>query len=95
MTYFDLFRFYGIDWIAMIFQFLSIYALGIKSRSGFAFGVVGCAGWGAYGLMTGSVADIAANVICLVMNVLGYVRWADHGERYMPLYTFLPPLLPL
>ena len=78
MTHFALFKFYGVDWIAMILMFSSIHALGLKRRTGFIFGAVGCLFWILFGVITGSVADMIANSIGFGMNVLGYRRWAKH-----------------
>lgn len=76
MTHFALLKYYGIDWIAMIMMFSSVYTLGLKKRMGFAFGGAASVCWIIFGTMVGSVADIAANVICLGMNFLGFVRWS-------------------
>jgi hypothetical protein len=76
MHHFSLFKFYGVDWVAMVFQFSSIYALGGKHRYGFVLGMCGTAAWLVFGFITGSVADIAANMICLGMNVHAYMRWS-------------------
>lgn len=77
MNHFDPLQFYGIDWTAMVMMFVSLYALGLKKRSGFVFGGVGCACWIIFGTMVGSIADMTANTICLFMNVIGFIRWSN------------------
>ena len=80
MIHFALFKFYGIDWMAMILMFSLIYALGLQKRVGFIFGAGGCLFWILFGVMTGSIADIAANCICFGMNIFGYRRWVRNGS---------------
>ena len=71
-----LFRYFGIDWIAMIFTFFAIYLLGNKSRYGFAVMIAGNACWITVGFMTSSLAMAIANAGFLLMNARGWHRWA-------------------
>jgi hypothetical protein len=70
------FRYYGIDWVAMLLTFVAIYLLGNKSRNGFATMMCGNTCWVVVGVLTGSVAMIAANAVFLAMNARGWFRWA-------------------
>lgn len=92
MDHFSLLKFYGIDWMAMILMFGSIRALGHRHRSGFMLGAGGCLFWILFGVITGSLADIVANVSCLVMNVIGYEQWSRplHGRNPTLPTTHLP-----
>ena len=70
-----LFKFYGMDWAAVLFAFLSMYYLGNKNIIGFFCGGASCVCWFAYALMTGSVAQIIANIVFLLMNIRGFYKW--------------------
>jgi len=70
-------RYYGVDWLAMLFTFTAIYLLGNKSRYGFATMICGNACWIIVGVLTASVAMVAANAVFLAMNARGWRRWAD------------------
>ena len=61
--------------MAMASTLVSIYLLGDKKQSGFLFGVVSNLAWFTFGFMVHSVANMLANVVLLVINVRGYVRW--------------------
>lgn len=75
MDHFALLKFYGVDWFALTSGFLSTWALGNKQRYGFLFAIGGCIGWFIFGVITGSVADIAAQCIFLILNIRGFLRW--------------------
>ena len=70
-------RYFGVDWVAMLFTFVAIYLLGNKSRAGFPTMMCGNACWVAIGLLSGSIAMVIANVVFFLMNVRGWVKWAD------------------
>ena len=71
----DIFKYYGVDWIAMIASFLSLYFLGNKKKSGFLFGFVANISWLIFGIMSGSIANIVANVAFFILNLRGYIKW--------------------
>jgi len=73
----SVFEFYGTDWLAMVLMFLSLYLLGKKKRSGFVYGVGANVAWLVFGILVGSIANVAANIVFVVMNVLGYLRWRE------------------
>lgn len=70
------FRYMGVDWLAMCFTFAAIYLLGNKSRAGFATMMCGNTCWVVVGVLTSSIAMVAANVVFLGMNLRGWIRWA-------------------
>jgi len=74
-------RYYGLDWLAMVLMFLSLVLLGRKKRSGFLFGIGANLAWLAFGAVVGSVANVVANLVFAVMNVLGYIRWANDDNE--------------
>ena len=70
------FKYFGMDWLAMIFTFGSIYLLGNKSRWGFASMMAGNIFWVILGFLTSSIAMVIANAIFFAMNARGWIKWA-------------------
>ena len=56
-----LFKFYGTDWLAMVFTILQLYLLGAKKIAGFKFGILGNICWLVFSIQAGSIANILAN----------------------------------
>lgn len=73
----NMFQYYGIDWLAMIFTFFAIYLIGNKTKAGFPIMMCGNSCWIAVGVMTSSVAMIFANIVFLLMNVRALVKWGQ------------------
>ncbi len=67
--------YYGVDMLAMIMTFWSIYAIGDKKDYGFLIGIVGNILWMAFGIMTTGVAIIIANIIIASLNARAYWNW--------------------
>jgi len=77
-----LLKYYGLDWAAMGFTFLSLYRLGSGKRDGFIFGLLANVCWAAFGVMAESIANPIANAIFLSMNLRGYIRWrGSHDQK--------------
>jgi len=74
-------NYYGVDWLAMALTFLSLYFLGKKKRCGFVFGLGANASWLAFGVMAGSIANPAANVVFAILNINGYCHWSRSRGR--------------
>ncbi|VAX40258.1 hypothetical protein MNBD_PLANCTO03-1504 [hydrothermal vent metagenome] len=68
-------KYYGLDWAAMIFTFLSLYRLGHGKRDGFLYGLCANVCWAGFGILALSVANPMANVVFIVLNVRGYRHW--------------------
>lgn len=68
-------KYHGIDWLAMMLTFLTLYYLGEKKRFGFIFGILASIAWLTFGVLVDSIANIIANVIFIVLNLRGYVNW--------------------
>ncbi len=71
------FKYFGVDWVAMLFTFIAIYLLGNKSRFGFVTMMCGNACWVVIGVLTSSIAMVIANLVFFVMNARGWFKWAD------------------
>jgi len=72
----SLWKYYGIDWIAMIFTFFGIYFLGNKDRKGFVVMMSGNACWISLGVFVGSIGLILANAVFFSMNMRGLFKWS-------------------
>lgn len=78
----DVFQYYGVDWLAMLFTLVAIYQLGNKQRSGFVLMIIGNSFWIGLGVFTASLALIVANAIFAGMNVRGIIKWSrEHAAR--------------
>ena len=73
-------EFYGVDWIAMMLTLTAIYMLGNKSRGGFITMMGGNTCWVLLGVLTGSLGLIAANIVFLIMNLRGFVKWGKNDS---------------
>ena len=69
-------KYFGIDWLAMMFTFVAIYLLGNKSRQGFVTMMCGNACWVVIGVLTSSIAMVIANLVFFAMNTRGWFRWS-------------------
>lgn len=74
------FNYYGVDWIAMIMTFFSIYLLGKKNKYGFIFGLIANASWLAFGIIVQSLGNITANLVFTYLNIKGFRNWRN-SER--------------
>jgi len=74
-----IFKYHGIDWVAIIMTFLTLYYLGEKRRFGFVFGIVASISWLIFGILVDSIANIIANVIFIALNLRGYLNWKEQG----------------
>ena len=76
----DIFQYYGVDWIAMLFTLVAIYQLGNKQRSGFVLMIIGNSFWIGLGVFTASLALIVANAVFAAMNVRGLWKWSREAR---------------
>ncbi|NOQ86300.1 MAG: PnuC protein [Deltaproteobacteria bacterium] len=74
-----IFKYHGIDWIAIIMTFLTLYYLGERRRFGFVFGIVASISWLIFGILVDSIANIVANVIFIALNLRGYLNWKEQN----------------
>jgi hypothetical protein len=70
-----LFKYYGIDWAAMVATFFSIYYLGNKKPQGFLFSVFSSILWIAFNCLVVSIAGVLANMAFIALNLRGYWKW--------------------
>ncbi len=68
-------RYYGVDWLAMVLNALTIFLLGKKVRLGWALGIVANAVWVLFGVMAHSLATVVACTIFMLLNAKGWWGW--------------------
>lgn len=77
----QLIKFKGADWTGMIFGLIATYYLAKGRRRGFLFGIVGGFGWVTFGLLTGSVAGVLANLAFIAFNCHGFCCWTRKRQE--------------
>ena len=78
------FRYYGIDWIALALNATAIYLLGKKRKSGFTFGVVANVAWIVFAVLAHSLATVVACTIFVILNVKGWRSWSQEQSPGEP-----------
>ena len=76
LTTLQIFKYYGIDWLAMSLTFVAIYMIGNKQRYGFILMICANAAWLVVGILTRSVALLIANIIFSSMNIRAFIKWS-------------------
>lgn len=72
----DLFKYYGLDWMAMIMSAIAMILLGNKIKWGFVSFMFANAAWIALGvLLLHSYALVIGNSIFLFTNTRGFIKW--------------------
>lgn len=69
--------YYGIDWLAMVLTFCALWQIGNQNKMGFTIMMAGNSSWIAVGLLTHSLAMVAANTVFLGMNFRAIVKWSE------------------
>lgn len=72
----DLFKFYGLDWLAMGLSLLAVYLLGNQNKYGFLTFIAANALWIYVGIVLMQSYGIAiGNFVFLMLNSRGYLKW--------------------
>ena len=77
-----LFKYYGIDWLSMLFSIVAMVLLGNKTKWGFilfAFANLTMIVMAFYLLQ--SIALVAGNAIFLITNTRGFLKWNAELSR--------------
>lgn len=80
-----IFKFYGADWLAMLFTMFQLHLLGSKKLDGFKFGIIGNLCWMFFAIQVGSLANIMANCIFLSINLKGLRSWKK--SQALPIHS--------
>ncbi len=70
-----IFRYYGIDWVALVLNATAIYFLGQKKKAGFSLGIAANLAWIVFGILAHSLATVVACSIFVVLNAKGWWNW--------------------
>ncbi len=73
-----LFSYYGLDWAAAVFMFLSMYRLGKHHKDGFVFAALASICWIAFNLIAQSAAGVVANLIIAIMAFRSLANWSKN-----------------
>ena len=71
-----LFSYYGLDWAAAVFMFLSMYRLGKHHKDGFVFAALASICWIAFNLIAHSAAGVVVNLIIAIMAFRSLASWS-------------------
>ena len=72
----DVFKYYSLDWIAMLLSVLAMLLLGNKVKWGFVLFMLANMTWIVLGfLILHSYAIVLGNIIFLITNARGFLNW--------------------
>jgi hypothetical protein len=72
----EVFKYYGLDWMAMILSVAAMILLGNKVKWGFVFFLIANLTWIALSvLLLNSWAIAIGNSIFLITNLRGFIKW--------------------
>ncbi len=67
--------YYGLDWAAAVFMFLSMHRLGHHHKDGFVFAALASICWIAFNLIAESPAGVLANGVVAAMAFRSLHKW--------------------
>jgi mannose/fructose/N-acetylgalactosamine-specific phosphotransferase system component IIC len=76
-----LFKYYGLDWLAMILTFFSINSFKDKNIRGFIYGGLACLCWMAFNFLAISIAGVIANLFFMYMHFKGFKEWQKDKKK--------------
>ena len=65
----------GLDLIAVVLMFVSLWRLGNQRREGFIFGLLAALAFVAFNGLVDSFWGILGNLILAILNIRGWMRW--------------------
>ena len=72
----DLFKYFGLDWLAMLLSVIAMILLGNKVKWGFTLFMLANITWILLGfLLLHSYAIVLGNIIFLITNTRGFIKW--------------------
>ena len=72
----DVFKYYSLDWIAMLLSVIAMLLLGNKVKWGFVLFMLANMTWIVLGfLILHSYAIVLGNIIFLITNARGFLKW--------------------
>lgn len=77
----DIFKYYGLDWLAMMLSVIAMILLGNKVKWGFVAFMFANATWILLGLiLLDSYAIVLGNTIFFVTNTRGFLKWSKQKQ---------------
>lgn len=76
-----LWNYYGIDWALLIFSIINLWLLGNGKKIGFLVGITANICGIIFGIMIESYASPPMNIMFIIMNVRGYLRWRERENE--------------
>ena len=73
-------QYYGSDWLAMIATFMYLYLIGNRKRVAFVYAFFASVCWLIFGWLNHSFASVFANIIFIILNIRGYIKWAPQNN---------------
>ncbi len=80
----DLFNYYGLDWLSMLFGFWGMWLLGKRHKAGFIFTGLGMISALVVALLASQYGFMVANLIMIILSARNYILWSME-ERSRPL----------
>jgi hypothetical protein len=78
----ELFKYYGLDWLAMIMSVIAMLLLGNKVKWGFVSFMIANIAWIALGIaLLHSYALVIGNSIFLITNTRGFIKWNQSQKQ--------------
>ena len=65
----------GLDLVAVVLMFISLWLLGNQRREGFIFGLLAALAFVAFNGMVDSFWGILGNLLLAGLNIRGWIRW--------------------
>ncbi len=70
------FKYYGLDWVAMVSSLFAVYLIGNKNRVGFLSYIIANVLWIYLGVFKmQSLGITIGNFFFLIMNLVGFLKW--------------------
>lgn len=77
----SLLKYYGTDWVALLFLSLGSYFIAQQKRIGCLFMGVGCASGFLAALISGQVGFLFGNAFQIIMMTYGFINWNKAREQ--------------
>lgn len=75
------FKYFGLDWAAMLLTFAAIYYIGNKNRIGLVLMMLGNICWASIAIQENIIAMAIANIAFLVMNGRAVYKWSANESN--------------
>jgi hypothetical protein len=71
----QIFKYFCVDWLAIVSSFLAIYLIGNKNKKGFLAFMFSNICYAAIGFLTDSIALIIGSSTFFITNLRGWLNW--------------------